>query len=736
MLSLYDEAGSVADTKRPKKVAILGGGTASLAAAFELSSQPGWSSEYEITVYQMGWRLGGKGASGRNADYHERIQEHGLHVWGGFYENAFAMMRRCYGELGRPAGTPLARLEDAFKPHNNLLWQEYFDGRWIPWFNEMGVEEGLPGDGKVLPPLWEYVREALEFMLAKAAPWASSSSGEAGATLPRWLDDLISREEGIPQPQTPAPAPASGVLQWGKNELLKLAHFLVGVQPSDPHEHPAAAHQGIIWLLDSFTDWFRDKIAHLVELDDAVRRSMIMFDCMQAAVRGVLADGVLFHGFDAIDEEDFAAWLKRHGASDLALGSAPVRGFYDYFFAFEKGDSNRPLLSAGMALRHLTRLMLTYKGAVFWKMQAGMGDTVFAPLYEVLSRRGVKFAFFHRAESVALSADKTQVQTITFAVQAHVKGDGEYRPLVDVKALPCWPDRPLYDQLVEGSAIKAGGHELESAWCGWTNPGKLVLTAGEDFDLAVLGISIAALPKICGELIEANPAWAKMIEKIHTVQTFGVQLWLKPTAEQLGWQGPPGLMTGYAQPLNTWGDFSHLLPREDWPIGNAPGNLNYYCGQFPESTVIPDASDLGFPERQRDRLKEITLQWLQDNQAHLYPKGISGPLNPTALDPSLMYDARERSGADRIDAQYLRVNVDPTERYVLSPPGAAKYRLAADGSGFSNLILTGDWTKIGLGGCIESAVMTGMMASRAICGQPATIVGEIDATMPEPVTPS
>jgi uncharacterized protein with NAD-binding domain and iron-sulfur cluster len=30
-----------------------------------------------------------------------------------------------------------------------------------------------------------------------------------------------------------------------------------------------------------------------------------------------------------------------------------------------------------------------------YKMQAGMGDVVFTPLFEVLRRRGVRFRFFH-----------------------------------------------------------------------------------------------------------------------------------------------------------------------------------------------------------------------------------------------------------------------------------------------------------------------------------------------------
>ena len=91
--------------KRPGgKVAILGGGMAGLSAAWRLS-EPGWRDRFDsITVYQRGWRLGGKGASSRGEN--GRIEEHGLHIWLGCYENAFALLRECYAELDRTTTTP------------------------------------------------------------------------------------------------------------------------------------------------------------------------------------------------------------------------------------------------------------------------------------------------------------------------------------------------------------------------------------------------------------------------------------------------------------------------------------------------------------------------------------------------------------------------------------------------------------------------------------------------------
>jgi len=81
-----------------KKIAILGGGVGSMSTAFEITNKPGWSDEYDITIYQMGWRLGGKGASGRDRAFKDRICEHGLHIWEGFYENAFRLINAAYAE--------------------------------------------------------------------------------------------------------------------------------------------------------------------------------------------------------------------------------------------------------------------------------------------------------------------------------------------------------------------------------------------------------------------------------------------------------------------------------------------------------------------------------------------------------------------------------------------------------------------------------------------------------------
>ncbi len=87
---------------------------AGLTTAMELT-HPRHGGRFAVTIYQLGWRIGGKGASGRGPG--ARIEEHGLHLWMGFYENAFRLMRDTYTEAARdPATCPIATFTQAFEP--------------------------------------------------------------------------------------------------------------------------------------------------------------------------------------------------------------------------------------------------------------------------------------------------------------------------------------------------------------------------------------------------------------------------------------------------------------------------------------------------------------------------------------------------------------------------------------------------------------------------------------------
>src|SRR5260370_36368538 len=104
-----------------------------MSAARALSEIDPNGEKYEITVHQLGGRLGGKTASGRNPTYGQRIEEHGLHIWSGAYDNAFTLMRLAFKALNRPPSDPLATIGDAFKRQNEFFLTSDENDTYLPW---------------------------------------------------------------------------------------------------------------------------------------------------------------------------------------------------------------------------------------------------------------------------------------------------------------------------------------------------------------------------------------------------------------------------------------------------------------------------------------------------------------------------------------------------------------------------------------------------------------------------
>jgi uncharacterized protein with NAD-binding domain and iron-sulfur cluster len=152
--------------------------------------------------------------------------------------------------------------------------------------------------------------------------------------------------------------------------------------------------------------WLNKEFSEILDSNDNLRRLFISADLGITILIGMLEDRVFSEGFDVINKYDYQEWLTKHGANvKYTVESAPVRGFYDLTFAYEKGDFSKPNIEAGTILRSMMRIALNYKGAIMWKMQAGMGDTMFTPYYQVLKARGVKFEFFNKVEEVIADSD-------------------------------------------------------------------------------------------------------------------------------------------------------------------------------------------------------------------------------------------------------------------------------------------------------------------------------------------
>jgi uncharacterized protein with NAD-binding domain and iron-sulfur cluster len=712
---------------RPIEVAVIGGGCAAMAAAFELT-RPEQRNRYRVTVYQLGWRLGGKGASGRGEG--NRVEEHGLHLWMGFYENAFRLMRACYAEANRsPETCRISTWRDAFVPDNNVVAADRLpNGQWSPWTAQFPALPGLPGDPVDPVPRWtvaDYMSRATVLVRtllqsirmrdqpAPSVPLNGNSGGGAAADV----------NEGISRALRLGELATFGAILEAVG-LMEVALSAVPLYPEGP----------LLRFQELIANAVRRELESLIAKDNEIRRVWEVVDVVLAIVRGTIRFRLFTdpRGFDAIDEYDYREWLHLNGASKASVNSAFVRAaLYDLAFAYDDGDVNRPRAAAGQALRSALRSFFTYRGGFFWKMQAGMGDVVFAPLWEVLKKRGVRFQFFHRLTRVrvadGLPGERPHVAGLDFDVQASLSGD-EYLPLIDVDGLPCWPNQPIWAQLADGERLRDRGVDFECHWAR-TRVATKALSVGDDFDLVVLGVGIGVIPEVCADILEREPRWRAMVDNVKTVPTQALQLWLREDAETLGWPHGPVNLSGFVEPFDTWADMSHLIREERHSEGERVRTIAYFCSVLPEGSE-EDIGRPSYPAERRAEVKRSAIQFLKRDIGHIWPglmareSGFNWEALARAPGPSSAVASAH--GEARFEGQYWRANVNPTDRYTLSLPGSLRYRISPLEHTFDNLTIAGDWTDCGFNhGCVEAAVMSGMLAAHAISELPtlAEIVG-------------
>jgi uncharacterized protein with NAD-binding domain and iron-sulfur cluster len=698
-------------SQQPIRVVIIGSGCAAMTTAFELT-RPELEGRYRVTVYQQGFRLGGKGASSRGPA--GRIEEHGLHIWLGFYENAFRLMRECYAELARdPERVPIASWRDAFEPSSHVGIADWSArSGWAPWTAVFPALPGEPGDDFTRDNPYTvtgYVVRMLEVLRALLAA-ATQQVEDAG------------------ERPTPSPLQKLGtLLRYGRLAALAGASEVVMLLDKLAQGQLHEVQAPLSALLQRLQGVLVTERTRLTEGADDARRVWEVIDLVLAIFRGLVQGGTFLdpRGLDALDEHDIRDWLRSWGASEESLASGFVRGLYDLAFAFEDGDLERPGIAAGQALRGALRFFFTYRGSFFWKMRAGMGEVVFAPLYEVLVRRGVRFEFFHRLENVRLSSDdQPHVAALELDVQAQARA-AQYAPLVDVGGLPCFPHEPDFEQLEDGARLRDEAWDFESCWVR-RRVAQKVLEVGRDFDFVVLGIGIGAVPHVCSELLARDGRWRDMCEHVKTVATQAGQAWLAEDLPALGWPLPSVTLSGFVEPFDTWADMSHLLPRELWPMASRePKSLAYFCSVLPETAPPParpaPGESLDHVGAERARVRQNLARFLGEQVHHLWPKSCSpeGDFRWQLLiapDPEL---DRTLAGPERIAQQYVSANVSPSDRFTLSLPGSTKFRISPLDGTYDNLTIVGDWTACGFNeSCVEAAVMSGRLGAHAIARFP------------------
>jgi uncharacterized protein with NAD-binding domain and iron-sulfur cluster len=717
------------------KIAILGGGMGAMSAALALSEIDPAGKKYEITVHQLGWRLGGKTASGRNPKYGQRIEEHGLHIWSGAYDNAFTLMRLALKALNRPPSHPLATIGDAFKRQDQFLLTSDADDKWVPWAFWFDPDQEHPDRFPGADSLWdndpvmpsietlirrviEWIKHRLESHQGLASPVDPQAATVSGMSdLPEHVRSLIASVQ-----QQPAAKGATVLVRQAQQHAELLEQ---GDKSEADWQHVADLLRGalvLVFMAYQANQHHPDKVPEKRLFETALLGILLAIGAID---KDCIAKG--FHTLDPFDFRDFLMqstpagsppWLK-DGIRTFLYGTVMLRALYDYCFAYEAGDRNKPRLSGCTAVQSLMRLGFTFKGAFFFKATAGFGDTIFTPIYQLLKSRGVKFCFFHNVTALLPSADGSTIETIVIEQQADLApGVTDYDPLGPaVAGIGSWPNTPLWDQIRDGEKLAAAGVNFEEYYSPQPPASAtLRLQRGHDFDQVVLGIPVGALATICKALVDRRQDWADMVSNLATVRTQALQLWvdcamqnlggpfiaLQPSPEALG-----PITTGYAEPLDTYSDMSQLLPAEAWP-NPAPLSVAYFCGVMADDAA-PNDTGLATQQAKKDGLAWMTSQ---------LPGLWSNAGKDGDFQWGMLHAADSAVGQARFDQQFWRANISPCERYVLSLPNTLQHRMEPGKSGYANLFLAGDWTKVPECnvGAVEVAAMSGLAAASALSG--------------------
>ncbi len=709
-----------------------------MAAAFALSDSPELRKQYKIRVLQPGWRLGGKGASGRNIEAGMRIEEHGLHVWSGFYENAFWMMRRCYTELGRDASMPLATAFDAFVEHHQAGMGFSQPNGWGIWHGSVPHEQGQPGDAissheyKILesaPNPWALMQSLMlwAFRYVQSNQSVKANQHTNGQRSGGWLLQILYSLSSFPS--TGWFAKIKHVLKiiifsWHAwRAWIAMNRLNRSISRDKTMRDDSRIKKHCDQLADRLIPLQADAITIALKSseDQDLHRVARLAELFSAMMIGLLRGYAPLNGFDAFDKFDLKEWLHMHGASQQSMDEPTIEALYCYVFAYENGDVSQPKFAAGVAVRMAFKLLLCCKGALFWRMKAGMGDTVFAPLYLVLKNRGVEFDFFTSVTDIR-SLDG-RVTEIDLKISATTIDNLAYDPLIFVKDLPAWPDRPKYELLNQGAQLKAFFQgrkcDLDTDLSHWSDIGSSTLLCGDDFDEVVCAASIAAIAKLAPSLVKQHPHLAAALSAQATVRTQSSQIWLNERSEQLGWIHPPTIVTGLPKPMDTWADLSMTLNMELPQLSTqGPRSVHYFCAVMPDDTG--DAT-LTTQQQADEMVLCNTLRWIQKHSHWVLPN-----LNLQDENSAVLHDFGVKRST-LFEQQWFSGNIDLTSRYVLSLPQSIDKRIESRMQGVANLCFAGDWVQTGLNyGCVESAVIGGLKAAREISGYPKVIYGEND----------
>ncbi len=200
--------------------------------------------------------------------------------------------------------------------------------------------------------------------------------------------------------------------------------------------------------------------------------------------------------------------------------------------------------------------------------------------------------------------------------------------------------------------------------------------------MVILATSLGMVPHIGAEILADSARWRQMVSNVPTVATQAAQLWFRHADADLGAPHGSPTISGFASPFQTYASMGHLLEHEEWPEDGRPRGVAYLCGPLADDVARQ-------PGAAAAAVRRHTAEFLEQRGGDIWPRAVDAT---GSFRWDILADDGRGGGQARLDAQYWTANVDPSDRYVQSPPGSAIH--------------------------IEAAVLSGLQAANAVRGRP------------------
>ena len=387
-------------------------------------------------------------------------------------------------------------------------------------------------------------------------------------------------------------------------------------------------------------------------------------------------------------------------------------------FAYEDGDVAAPALRGRAALRGCAaQLFFTYRGAFFWRMQAGMGDVVFAPLYEVLqaARRALRVLpspAQRRARDGATAGEHATSRRSSSTCRRACTAAASTSRSSTCDGLPCWPSAGLRRSSRRRAPARARARDFESHWEQRRAGDADASRSGATSTSSCSASGVGALPHVCARAGRARRrAGATMVDAREDGADAGVPVWLRRAwASSAGTHAPVNL-SGLRRAVRHLGRHEPPVRRGTWRDAARP--IAYFCSVLPDAGGRDAATPSVLP-RSASEVRRNADPFLDRDVGHLWPGAVRATggfrwellVAPT---PATRGAQRERARFDTSSGPRTSTRATAT---CCRCPGSIAYRISPldmtlrqpdhrrrlDRRGFN-------------AGCVEAAVMSGRLAA-------------------------